>query len=69
MPQEYILIRDVTRKECPWLERNFIKGEIVYECLKHTYGCVTDKGIACTESSSGDYPFFELPKNSIKIKI
>ncbi len=66
MPQKFILTRIVTQKECSWLERDFLKGEIVYSCSNCTYGCISPGGVACTLDSSGDYPFFELPEDSIK---
>ena len=66
MPHKFILIRDVTRKECPWLEKDFHVDEEVYEFIGHTYGCISRNGIPCTENSAGDHPFFELPKDAIK---
>lgn len=57
--------RDITRKECDWLDEDVKKGTIVFECVKHTYGCIGPSGIAVTMDSNGDYPFFELPYEAL----
>lgn len=62
--QKFQLIRDVNQKECHWLDRDFKKGEIVYEYPLYTYGCVSNEGLACSEKDS-ESPFFELPKNAL----
>jgi hypothetical protein len=59
-----ILIRDVTQEECSWLDRDYKKGEVVYEYYGYTYGCI-GRGVAFTETSN-ETPFFELPRNSVK---
>lgn len=60
----YILIRNVTKKECGWLSRTFKKGEIVYEYSGATYGCISWHGTAFT-LVEGETPFFELPNNAV----
>ena len=60
------LIRDISKKECPWLIPSLKKGDIVYECVRHTYGCISGHGTACTYDPEGDYPFFELPTSALK---
>lgn len=62
-PKLYKLIRNVTPSECRWLERIFLKDEIVHKFYGNTYGCVSDEGIAC--SIDGDTPFFELPYRAL----
>lgn len=57
------LVRRVTKKECPWLNRPFRKGEVVHEFTDCTYGCIGD-GIAC--SLDGNTPFFELPRDALR---
>jgi len=64
---EYEVIRDVTTKECHWLDEDVKQGTLVYEFCGHTYGCIAS-GIAVTLSPDGDNPFFELPHDSL-IKI
>ena len=59
-----ILIRDVIQEECPWLDRDYKKGDYVYEYSGHTYGCIAN-GIACCEVE-GETPFFELPEDALK---
>jgi hypothetical protein len=63
--KRYQLFRDVTVNECQWLDRDFKKGEIVFEYPLYTYGCIGNKGVACSEKDS-ESPFFELPKDSLK---
>lgn len=60
----YMLIRNVTKKECGWLSRTFKKGEIVYEYSGATYGCISLHGTAFT-LVEGETPFFELPNNAV----
>jgi hypothetical protein len=59
-----ILDRDVTRDECHWLERDFKAGEQLYIYYGYTYGCISHKGIACTETE-GFTPFFEIPRDAL----
>jgi len=62
----YVLTRSVKRKECPWLDRNFKKGEKVFAYHGCTYGCISFEGSAFTVKP-GETPFFELPNNSVKL--
>ena len=61
----YRLTRDVTIDECSWLDRCFLKDEIVYSYPGPTYGCISDSGFAFTEEKE-KLPFFELPLDSIE---
>jgi hypothetical protein len=63
---EYIAIRNVTKQECPWLYSEVQKGDTFYSYLGCTYGCISDSGIAVTENSCGEAPFFELPANAVR---
>ena len=65
MNTKFTIIRDVTKKECSWLENDILKGEIIYEFLGHTYNCIGD-GVACTHDPEGDNPFFEIPIDAIE---
>ena len=58
MMTKYKLIRDITKKECPWLDRTFKKDEIVYKYTGYTYGCISE-GLAVSEKLN-ETPFFEL---------
>jgi len=53
-------------EECPWLDKDFKKGEEVNEYTGPTYGCITDKGTACCKTF-GDTPFFELPNDALEV--
>jgi hypothetical protein len=59
------LTRNVTKKECVWLDRTFKKGEIVYEYFGCTYGCISWKGRAFTKEEN-ETPFFELPNDAVE---
>lgn len=59
----YIVVRDVPKSECHWLERTIRKGEIVHEYDGCTYGCV-GAGRAVT-FEAGKTPFFELPRDAL----
>lgn len=62
MTKQFQLTRRVSKKECPWLDRAFRKGEIVHEYRGFTYGCI-GAGVAC--SFDGGNPFFELPRDAL----
>lgn len=62
----FVLVREVTRQECPWLKRTWQPGDEVFEFRGATYGCITPTGVAC--SVDGHNPFFELPGNALVIK-
>ena len=62
--KRFQLTRDVTRKECSWLDRDYKKGEIVFEYPLYTYVSLSNEGIACSDRDSAS-PFFELPKNAL----
>lgn len=61
----YRLTRDVTKKECNWLDRKFKKGELVYSYSGATYGCISYNGSAFT-LVEGETPFFELPDDAVE---
>ena len=62
---KYKLIRNVTKKECDWLARDFKEGEVVHRYHGCTYGCISYTGVACT--IDGSLPFFELPLDAVKV--
>ncbi len=53
---KFELKRTVTQEECPWLNRDYEKGEIVYKFYERTYGCIRDNGTACSHIPN-EYPF------------
>jgi len=55
--------KDVTKEDYPWLDRDFQEGEIIFLYEGHTYGCITEEGIAM--SLDGKEPFFEFPKEAL----
>lgn len=60
----FVLTRNVTKKECPWLDKAFKKGAVVYEYDGYTYGCISWNGKAFTEKEN-ETPFFELPNDAV----
>jgi len=65
MENKYILIRDVLKSECSWLQRDYKKGDVVYLYSGNTYGCCSCNGKAFTDKKDKT-PFFELPNNSVE---
>ena len=63
--QKFKVIRKITQEECPWLERGFEIGEIVYEYFGCTYGCISHSGIAISYFPDED-PCFEFPLDAIQ---
>jgi hypothetical protein len=64
---KYILTRNVTTKECKWLDRTIKKGEFVFAYYGATYGCISSGGSAFTFVENKP-PFFELPDNAVTPK-
>lgn len=62
----YVLLRDVTVEECPWLSADLKKGQTVYLYPGCDYGCCTDEGTACTHEYNVT-PFFEVPNDALGI--
>jgi len=58
------ITRDVTVKECNWLEENFKEGDTVFRYSGCTYGCISFLGTACSKEK-GKEPFFEIPTNAL----
>jgi hypothetical protein len=54
----------VTSKECHWLERTYLQGEIVYRYYGTTFKCIGKNGFAFCKAID-KIPFFELPKNAV----
>jgi hypothetical protein len=61
--KKFRLIRDVPMNECQWLNRDFKKGEIVFEYPLYTTS-ISSEGVACSEKDS-ESPVFELPKDAL----
>jgi hypothetical protein len=59
------ILRDVTTKECPWLDKTIKKGTIMFEFTGHTYGCCSSDGTPLTHDPDGEIPFMEVPNNAI----
>lgn len=63
--KKFKVIREITIKECCWLENNILKDTIIYIYDGYTYGCITHTGVAVTVNYN-ELPFFEVPKDAIK---
>jgi hypothetical protein len=55
------LTRDVTKKECPWLDDDLKAGQTCYLFRGCTYGCIAN-GVAVTLPGSDE--FMEIPYDS-----
>jgi len=62
--QPWFLTRDILIEECPWLDRKYKQGEIVYAYTKITNNLIGKNGFAFTLEPD-TLPFFELPQNAI----
>lgn len=58
-----VTTREITVAECPWLDEDIPAGTELVSFYKYTYGCIGPNGRAV--SLTGDYPFFEVPRNAI----
>lgn len=67
MPKVLVLKRDVTQKECPWLDADLLKGTAVWSYHGATYGVVSAVGRAVT-AKAAESPFFELPVDALEEK-
>lgn len=63
---KYEVTRLVTKTECHWLDNDIHEGVKVYLYGGCTYGCVSPTGVGVT-LERGKKPFFELPRNALKI--
>ena len=65
---KFILIRTVTKKECPWLDQDLPKGFIVYNYVGYTYGCISrdGKAVSLKDDPKAQEPFFEIPRDSFE---
>jgi hypothetical protein len=59
-----MIIRQVTKEECHWLDKTFNEGEIVYRYMGATYKCIGETGLAFALTAYKG-PFFQLPKNAV----
>lgn len=57
--------RTVTPDECHWLSEPVVMGTQVFRFYGLTYGCIGPDGIAV--SDYGDYPFYELPRDAVRV--
>lgn len=62
----FVLTRNVTVSECPWLDNDIEEGTIVHRYKGYTYGCISDNGIAVTLKPD-TLPCMELPIDSLKV--
>lgn len=64
MYRKGVLVRDIARSECPWLDGNLPKGKVVYGYINHTYGCIGPGGIAVSDEPDKT-PFYEIPTSAV----
>lgn len=61
----YMVTRDVTRDECPWLPESIPMGSLVYLYVGHTYMVIGDS-LPFTRRPQQP-PFFELPRDAVEM--
>lgn len=62
--KSYVLTRDVTQQECPWLDHDLKAGMLLWEYTGYDYGVITPGGVAVS-ARVGDFPFFEVPRDAV----
>lgn len=63
--QKLKLTRNVSKSECPGLDRALAKGDIVYRYTGATHGCISPYGIAACIVPHG--PFFEISPDAVEV--
>ena len=63
MAKTFLITRDITVQEAPWLDLAILAGEILYEYRGATYG-VLGSGIALTRLPD-THPFMEIPRDAV----
>lgn len=65
-----VLVRDVTKDECRWLDRDMKRGEKFRVYKGPTYGAISKAGVAVQEAAAGEMgdegPFIELPADALR---
>ena len=56
--------RNVTTKECPWLDETISEGAEVFKYTGYDYGCISSSGTA-VGLKDGETPFFEIPTDAL----
>ena len=64
--KKYELKRDVTKKECPWLDKDIPKGTVLFSYEGSTYGVISFSGVAVTLKSE-ELESFEVPKDAVTV--
>ncbi len=59
-----MIVRRISRRECPWLERDLRPGSVVYKYGGPTYGVIA-RGIAVSDRP-GETPFYEVPLDAVE---
>lgn len=66
--KKYKVLRDIPINDPKNYDEIIIeKDTIVYECIYHTYGCISHTGIAVTRNENGGYPFFEIHNEDVEL--
>lgn len=62
----YVVTRNVTREECPWLSSDLAEGDLIWPYTGYTYGVLSSSGVAATVEP-GKTPFFEVPVDAVRM--
>ena len=60
------ITKTLTKAQYPWLHDTISPGTIVYKFMNATYGAISRDGVAVSLVSEMEYPFFEIPRNSVE---
>jgi|WetSurSiteA1Bulk_404760.scaffolds.fasta_scaffold03767_2 hypothetical protein len=66
MPIKYKVKRDIKKSECLLCDSDIKKGTILYAFDGDTEFFITDEGLAVTFNKNGNYPYFEIPRDSVE---
>jgi hypothetical protein len=58
------LNREVTMRECHWLQADLPKGKVVYEYTGHAYNCTSASGVAVCDNLD-DKSSYEVPETAV----
>ena len=64
MKKKFVVLKKMTRKECPWLPHDIQQGIIVY-LRSDAYGVCSETGVPVGFSPTSKY-YFELPQEVLQ---
>jgi len=59
-----VMLRTLTKEECPWLDKTLPESMAVFEFVGDTFGVITEAGIAVSLEPNS-YPFYQVPFSAV----